>query len=161
MSEVIDNTLYHNRWKTNTIRGAEAIVLLELITVLRMRGRNITHGKVIVGIDNRKVYNEVTSMINKASTYTQDAGAEIAQIRRLIDEIKFEIEFRCVKIKKGTISNMEVNLLDHLLKICDRKAMEMRIKCYKQEMRTNMKYVGYHAMKINDEITANSVKEAI
>ena len=161
MSEVIDNTLYHNRWGFNTIKGAEAIMLLELMSVLRNRGREINHGKITVGIDNRKVYNGITRPLLKPSSYIQDAGAEIAQIRRLRKEIKFQIEFKCLKIKKGTRSNMNVNPLDHLLKLCDRKALEMRIKSEEQERTTNIKYVGYHAMEINDEISTNSVKEAI
>ena len=102
--EIIENTLYHKAWRDNTIKGAEAIVLLELVTVLRNRGRNVRNRKLTIVIDNRKVYNGVTNMILKASTYNQDAGAEIAQIQQLLREIKFKVEFKLVKIKKGTPS---------------------------------------------------------
>ena len=37
----------------------------------------------------------------------------------------------------------------------------MREECFKKDAQTNIKYVGYHSMRINDEISTNSVKEAI
>jgi len=43
--------------------------------------------------------------MRKASTHTQDAGAEIAQIKRLIKKIKFKLEFVLVKEHKAPISS--------------------------------------------------------
>ena len=54
--DMIQNTLFHKSWGNNTIKGAEAIVLLELITVLHKRSKNIISGKITIAIDNRKVY---------------------------------------------------------------------------------------------------------
>jgi len=121
----------------------------------------VRNGKLTIAIDNRKVYNGVTNMILKASAYNQDAGAEIAQIQRLLREIKFKVEFKLVKIKKGIPSRFCVNPCDHLLKICDQKALEMRVKCYEKEAKMNIKYVGYYSMNINGEISTNLVKEVI
>jgi len=159
--EIIENTIYHKAWRNNTNKGAEAIVLLELITMLHKRGKNITRGKITIAIDNRKVHNGVTIEIVKASTYNQDAGAEIAQIRRLLNEIRFKVEFKLVKIKKGTPSQFMMNPGDHLLKICDQKAKIMRMQCYERDADTNIKYVGYYSLRINGEMSTNSVKEAI
>ena len=159
--EVIENTLYHKAWRNNTIKGAEAIVLLELVMVLHKRGRNVTQGKICVSIDNKKVFDGVTKTIVKASTYTQDAGAEIAQIRRLVKEMKFQIEFKLVKIKKGTHSCYSVNPGDCMMKICDKKAQAMRRKCYRYEPDTNIQHVGLYSLNINGEISTNSIKEAI
>ena len=39
--EVIQNASYHKTWRNNTIKGAEAIVSLELVMVSHKRGRNI------------------------------------------------------------------------------------------------------------------------
>ena len=36
----------------------------------------------------------------------------------------------------------------------------MREECYKKEIETNIKYEGYHSMKIISKISTNSVKEA-
>ena len=58
-------------------------MLLEFITVLRNRGRNITSGKLMVGVDNRKVHNRISCDVIKASKCTQDAGMEIEQIRQI------------------------------------------------------------------------------
>ena len=107
------------------------------------------------------MHNGVTNEIVKASVYNQDAGAEIAQIRRLVEEIRFKVEFKLVKIKKGTPSRFRTNPGDHLLKICDQKAQEMRMRCHEKEVDINTKYVGYYSLRINGEISINSVKEAI
>ena len=37
----------------------------------------------------------------------------------------------------------------------------MRGECYKKDAQMNIKYVGYYSMRINEEISTNSVKEAI
>ena len=51
--EEIHNTLYHKEWNINTIKGAEAIVMLELLMVIERKGKNIENGKLTIGIDNR------------------------------------------------------------------------------------------------------------
>ena len=48
------NTLCHKRWDDNTIKGAEAIVALELITVIGKKGKMINEGKITVAIDNKR-----------------------------------------------------------------------------------------------------------
>ena len=48
------NTLCHKRWDNNTIKGAEAIVALELITVIGKKGKMINEGKITVAIDNKR-----------------------------------------------------------------------------------------------------------
>ena len=53
---IMQNTLYHKRWGENTVKGAEAIVLLELIIVIKNKGRNVESGKITMAVDNRKVY---------------------------------------------------------------------------------------------------------
>ena len=80
----------------------------------------------------------------KASTYAQDAGAEIAQIRRLLTLIKFKIELKLIKLKKGTPSRFGIKPLDHLLKMYDQKALEMREECYEKESETNAKHMEYY-----------------
>ena len=55
----------------------EAIILLELLEVLKRKGRHIFHGLVVIGVDNRRVYRKIIENIKKASIFAQDAGAEI------------------------------------------------------------------------------------
>ena len=95
--------------------------MLELIAVLCKKGRNINIRKVAVAIDNRKVRNSLINAILKASYCPQDAGEQIAQMRRLLNEVSFEIEFKLVKIIKNAVSWFSSNLLDYLLIICNKK----------------------------------------
>ena len=39
--------------------------------------------------DNRQSYQKIVKEIMKANTYTQEAGAKIVQIKRLMKKIKF------------------------------------------------------------------------
>ena len=48
----------------------EAIIMLELLIVLERRGRNIENGKMVIGLDNRKVYQKLIDKIRKACTHT-------------------------------------------------------------------------------------------
>ena len=52
------------------IKGAEAIVILELLMVIERKGKNIENGKLKIGINNRKVYQKLIENIRKASTHT-------------------------------------------------------------------------------------------
>ena len=63
----MQNTLCHNRWDNNTIKGADAIISLELVIVIGKKGKRINEGKITISIDNRKVYNGVERTIRKAS----------------------------------------------------------------------------------------------
>ena len=38
------------------LRATEAIVVLDMIEVIKIKGRHIVNGKVVILIDNRKVY---------------------------------------------------------------------------------------------------------
>ena len=37
----MQNTLYYNRWDDSTIKGAEAIISLELVTAIRIKARTL------------------------------------------------------------------------------------------------------------------------
>ena len=93
----VKNTLFHKNWDDNTYKGAEAIILLELIEVIEKKGRHILSGKMTIGLDNRKVYQAIVKGIVKASLFSQDGEAEIARIRQLIKRIRFEIELKLIR----------------------------------------------------------------
>ena len=46
-------------------------------------------------------YGEIVKKIMKPNSYTNDAGAEIVQIRSLLKTIKFEIEFKLIRRHQG------------------------------------------------------------
>ena len=73
----------------------------------------------------------------KASAFAEDTGTKIAQIQRLAREIKFKVEFKLLKIKKGILGCFSVNPCNYLLKICNRKVLEIRETCSKKEAETN------------------------
>lgn len=98
--KTIENALFHRRWNKNTIKGAEATILLDMISVLHKKSKHSRAGKITIGIDNRKACNGLVKETHKASIFSQDAGAEITQIRKLACEIKHDVEFKLAKINK-------------------------------------------------------------
>ena len=68
--ETIQNTLFNKRQNNNTIKGVDVIIILELVTVLYKRSRNVVSGKITIKIDNLKVYKGLVDEIYKASYYS-------------------------------------------------------------------------------------------
>ena len=91
------------------------------------------HSKITVGVDNKKVHNDVTNETFKASAYVQDTGAKIVKIRLLVREMQFQVEFKFLRIKKGTLGHCSVNPYNCLLKIYNKKAFEMSEACCNKE----------------------------
>lgn len=76
-------------------------------------------------------------------------------------KIIFKVDFKLVKGYSKPAPSFERKLLECLLKICDKKAKEARLKSYLNEVVTNAWFKGYCTININDDIVRNSVKEAI
>lgn len=89
--------MHYKERDKKTVVGAEAIVMLELLVVQEKKGKNINEGKVIVGIDNRKVRKRIVEEIKKTSANAGDAGAEIVEMKEILNRIQFEIEFKLIR----------------------------------------------------------------
>ena len=70
--------------------------------MIERKGRNIESGAIVIAIDNRKVHRELLHEIIKSNQAVQDVGAEVMQIKRLLQKIKFKVEF---KLKAGYPKN--------------------------------------------------------
>ena len=49
----------------------------------------MSRGKIVAAVDHRKAHEEIVNKIIKLQSCAKDTAAEIAQIKRLISEIKF------------------------------------------------------------------------
>ena len=156
-----ENKLYHKNWKANTSKGAEAIALLDLLTAIEKKGQKIECGKIEIAVDNLKVRRGTMNEILKLSIHTQDAGAEIVQIRKLLKKIKFEVDFKLVRGHKTPSGPFQTKTAEHLMRMCDNNARIVRETCDDKENETNMKYAGFWAMSVNGNMSTNSVKETM
>ena len=102
--------------ENNTPEAAEAIVLLELVEVLERRGRHVEEGKITIGIENRKECDKLVNIIRKTSDHAQNAGAEIAQIKKVTNKIKHEIKIKLVKGHPKRIGPRREEPIAHLMK---------------------------------------------
>ena len=154
--------VYHKEWDDSTVIGAEAITLLEFIALLEKKGREIQRGKIQIGLDNRYVHWKIVEDVAKPSMGSQDSGAEIVQIRRLIRKITFEIEFVLVRGHKVPKVPYQQCPLQCLIRECDYEARVCREEDLidKQNV-TNIRFYGFYAMKIGNRVVSKSVKEAM
>ena len=86
----ISGELCHKKWNDNASGVAEVMTLLEVTTTLERRGKHIEYGKIEIGFDNRVQHRKLVENVKKSSTCAQEADAEIAMIKNLINKIKFE-----------------------------------------------------------------------
>ena len=93
--------------------------------------------------------------------YAQEAGAEIATIKHLIERIKFDIKIHLIKSHEKQVGTYEQNPMKHLIKECDRKAKTIREESRNKMNCTNIKFYGSYTMKRNGELQSRAVKEVI
>ena len=121
----ISREVYHKNRNKNTIGGAKVIVLLELLQVLERKGCHINQGIVKISFDNRVNHRKLVEDIIKVSIYIQDAGAEKAQIVRVIKKIKFKIDIQLIR---GYLKQNELfqrKSLNYLIQKYDMKAKQV------------------------------------
>ena len=86
--------------------------------------------------------------IRKTNQYAQNVGAEIAQIKKVIKKIKYEIKIKLVKGHPKRVETRREDTTAHLMKQCDEVARKTREKIEEQSNMTNIKYYGCYSMKI-------------
>ena len=112
-SIALENSLFHKEWGSNTIVGAEAITLLELLEVINKKSKHIQHGKINIGIDNRKLRKTIIEKVMKPAQYTQDGGAVITRIKEIIKEASIEIKLTLITHSKRRVADSHVPTESH------------------------------------------------
>ena len=56
--------------------------------------------QIIIDFNNRQAYKRITKEIRKSNEYMQEAGAEIAIIKKKIKNIKFNVEIKFITQNK-------------------------------------------------------------
>jgi len=160
-TNLTERTIYHKQWHPNTIVGAETITLLELVEVINKKCKHISRGKIRIGVDNRKAYNSITNQMMKSTQYTQDAGAEITRIKQIIEESHIEIQLILIKHSKKITAPFHQKPIEYLINKCHQKANQAHQRIHQNENITNIKFQGTYGIKIKEQISTNSIKEAI
>ena len=79
----IENRLFYIWWQLNTLRVAETITVLDVITMIVKKSKNITRSTITVLNDNLKLVNMINSTLSPTQ-FTLKAAAEVAEIKELI-----------------------------------------------------------------------------
>ena len=102
--------------------------MLELITVLEKKGKNIQQGKIKISFDNRKGHDKIVKQIHKCNACAQEARAEVAIIKKLLQKIQFKVKTSLEKECSKRIGQCQTNLLKHLLKEYNKTSREVQEK---------------------------------
>ena len=89
--------VFHKEWNDNASIVAETITLLDLIEILRIKGREISARKFKIGFDNRNLHRRTMQEVIKLGVCAQEAGAEIMQMRRIMKEVTFDVDLVLAK----------------------------------------------------------------
>ena len=65
------------------------------------------------------------NQIYKHNTYAQEAGSEVAMIKKLLQKIKFDVEISLEKGHGKIIGSYQINPLKYLLRECDKTSREI------------------------------------
>ena len=92
--------MHTKKWKYNMPKIAEAVVLLDLITILNKKLHYITHSNISISIDNKKIWKIIHEEIILSNQYNQDATTEIIAIKRIIEQSLIEMTIDSVLAHK-------------------------------------------------------------
>ena len=78
--------------------------------------------------------------------YAQEAGAEIAMIKKLLEKIKFEVEIELVRGYEKEIETYRQQTLKHLICECNQSARRTREEIYKRDNISNIKFYSSYSL---------------
>ena len=91
--------------------------------------------------------------------HANDTGAEIAQTRSLLNEIKFKVELKLMEGHKPISLSFCEMPLQWLIKLCHREVEVLKEKIENKQSKTNMKIVGHCTLKVSNTIANGVTKE--
>ena len=122
----IEGGVDSNIWGEGMIPAGKATGLLDLITYITSRCRNIDRGEVVVYADDKTVIREIYKPINKESNATGEAGATIAAIRDKIEKAPIDISINYLNNKPRPDKTFSQQPGAILMKRCDTESKNKR-----------------------------------
>ena len=89
--ELIIHEMHAKDWKLNASKILEAVILLDLITMLRAKSQIKHQGKVDVCMDDREMWIITNTSTIVENRFNQDSAAEINSIKKLMKEADLDI----------------------------------------------------------------------
>ena len=142
-----------------TSEGYPFVMLLEMIYKVSV---GLRRGKVIIYMDRKRLIKDMISDVKKASEFTKDCGA----IRCRFEEIKNKSDISIIvkyssKKTKGS-EEFKDNRGGFLMLECDEqsKLIRKRMETTNEE-NVNVKFLGNHAVSVNNVPCDRGIKEMI
>ena len=107
------------------------------------------------------MHRKIVEDIAKPNMFAQDSGAQIAQTRRAINRVPFDIELALVRGHETLTHSFQRCPLQHLIREHDFKARKYREQIHQKTNASNIKFCRYYALKIGDRVKSKTVKEAM
>ena len=80
----MEKEVFSKEWEMNTLRMAEAVILLDMIYTINGKSHNINGADMTVVIDNKAVWRMVHRGLVILNHFNQDAAAEASLVKKLI-----------------------------------------------------------------------------
>ena len=88
---VLEKELYSKNWQYNIPRSTEAIVLLDIMQVVKQKAVSIEDRAIVIVIDNKVVQKMAYRLIEIVNYFNQDSATECIAIKRLKEEAIIDI----------------------------------------------------------------------
>ena len=99
--------------------------------------------------------------MTRNNIYAQEAGAEVAMIKKLIEKIKFDVKIQLVKGSDAQSNQESTIQLKKLIQECDGKANEIRLHIKRKEGITNIQYFGSYGIMRNSIVISRAIQEIV
>ena len=77
----IEDRVENKKWDNGMIPAREAIGILDLVSYITKRSRNISHREFVICINNKTNFKNIYKKVCKESNVTYEAGATIVAIK--------------------------------------------------------------------------------
>ena len=151
-----------NKWEINNVQTTEEYPLMMLLELIYKVSVGLRKGKIIIFIDRKHLIKEMTMVNQKASDFVKDCGAIKCRIMEIKTKLNISIELQYALKEVKPSERFEDNQGGHLMLECDTQS---KLICRRMEIEEEdnkyIRYIGNHAITVNDVPCNRGVKELI
>ena len=151
--------MHAKEWNFYTPKTVEAVILSDLIVLLRAKVRSTNQGKVDVHIDNKEIWKRINTSTRVANHFNQDYSTEIIAIKKLTKEANLDIMMIREQGHREVRQAFHQNPGSKLTQMCDTKSKEIRINAVNKVINNNMRHYGKQVIMKGGQIVSFLVKE--
>ena len=162
MKEILmEREVFSKEWEINTLRTAEAIILLDMIDTINRKSYDINDADMTVAIDNKAIWRIVYRGLVIPNHSNQDAAAEASLVKKLIEQCNIHLTLqKVISHKKITTLFIQDSGL-YIVKYFDERARQVRETIDNRSEIHNIRYRGKLVITYKGRIASKVMSEVI